>query len=198
MKKYLMIAFLILTASAGACEKDSALRQAYLDYWWSGEDIVTVGYDEWLANRPSDTTIRFKDSVNDVGTLIGLGSKIQYIAPTRDSLLPFSPDTSRFYPKVDTVLTWVWDSCEYVYWVDDSDIIKVIAMDCLPIYALDSLTIDGPKYVYYRRHIRTVDTTWLPKVQLFLDSAEYKRLMQLLYPPTLTPIWKAMKIDVGP
>ncbi|KKN01127.1 hypothetical protein LCGC14_1130980 [marine sediment metagenome] len=122
MKKYLMIAFLILTASAGACEIISV------------EDTISVerfsATDGWVKyNTPNTlyTLMRIEAHAHTASS----EECTRFCSPS-----PL-PDTTRFYAKVDTT---GWFSCTGANSV------------AVPI----------------------LDITWLPKVQVWLDSAEYR------------------------
>lgn len=73
---------------------------------------------------------------------------------------PVGPDTTRFYAKVDTVGWWYpptgWVPIFYV-----------------PYGSLAQRSL-------YRDVKPILDTTWLPKVQVYLDSCKYRELMEML------------------
>ena len=77
------------------------------------------------------------------------GHKIGNVIPFRDTLW-FSPDTTRFYAKVDTV-------------------------KALMIHFSFTCSLKSCAHAHDRADTTyKFDTTWLPKVQVWMDSVEYK------------------------
>lgn len=164
MTKY-FIAFLILTALAGACEKDSVMNKR--------DSSALTAVFAWTSGLPGISTVRVVDTC------------------------PQSPDPLRFYPKVDTVikqtkvgeskLTW-GPRYGYDEWGTTLEIIDSgCPTDCpdgtrakIPSPMMVNADIRGSQWYHCIRVDTVLTTTWLPKVAVYLDSAEYRVFRKML------------------
>ena len=145
------------TASSAECTKfcsppktpDTTFRKCDSLAYSSKYSTITWMFQEDHKSKPLPDTVDAVATIQIV-EFTGLRSNCP------DTLYPISPDTSRFYPKVDTVGRWYH---------------KAYKQQGDSVYIPDSFDFDIQTYGLWVTVV--LDTTWLPKVQIFLDSAEY-------------------------
>lgn len=91
---------------------------------------------------------------------------------------PIGIDTMRFYAKVDTVTSYM--SGYYGSYLD-GDTLRLVADGYEIVDSWDSLGYLGEWVFFGRTFIVDLDTTWLPKVPVYLDSCKYRELMEWLF-----------------